>query len=98
MIHGKGKTGLLIIIILLIIMQSSMPVLANKAYLSDIVVTNDRDHLLVYFSVNDCFTPEMNRAIESGLNTTFTFLITLSERRDLWWDRKIADIERITTR
>jgi len=49
--------------------------------LSDFVVTNTRDHLLVYFGVNNCFTPEMNNAIESGIETTFTFFIQLYERR-----------------
>jgi len=88
----KRKTGFLLIIIIMII-QSAMPALAKDAYLSDIVVTNNRDHLLVYLSVNDCFTIEMNRAIESGLNTTFTFFIELYERRNLWWDRKITGVE-----
>lgn len=71
----------------------STPVQAKKAFLSDIVVTNTRDHLLVYFSVNNCFTAEMNTAIESGLNTTFTFFVRLYEKRNFLWDRKIADVE-----
>ena len=87
----RGKTGLLIIIFLIII-QLAMPVLAKQAYLSGLVVSNDRDHLLVWFNVNDCFTVEMNRAIDSGINTTFTFFVRLYEKRDLWWDRKIADV------
>ena len=87
-----GKTGLLAIIFL-IILQLATPVLAEQANLSDIVVTNTRKHILVYFSVNDCFTTEMNRAIESGIDTTFTFFIKLYEKRGFWWDRKIADIE-----
>ena len=66
---------------------------AKKAYLSDIVVTNTRDHLLVYFTVNDCFTLEMDNAIESGLKTTFTFFVKLYEKRDLWWDREMVDLE-----
>lgn len=66
---------------------------AKKAYLSDIVVTNTRDDVLVYFTVNDCFTVDMNNAIESGLKTTFTFFVKLYEKRDLWWDREITDLE-----
>ena len=88
----KGKTGLLVII-LLITIQWAVPALAKKAYISGIVITNPEDHLMVYFSVNDCFTVEMNQAIESGLNTTFMFNIRLYEKRGLWWDRKIADLE-----
>ncbi len=88
----KGKTGLLVIIVLITI-QWAVPVQAKKAYLSGIVVTNLRDNLLVYFSVKDWFTVEMNRAIESGLNTTFTFFIRLYKKRGLWWDQKITDLE-----
>ncbi len=86
------KTSILVIVFLMTT-QWVTPALAEKAYLSDIVVTNTRDDLLVYFSVNDCFTPEMNAAIESGLNTTFTFFIKLYEKRDLWWDIKLTDLE-----
>ena len=89
---GKGKRGIRVAIFF-IILQLTMPALANQAYLSDIVVTNTRDHLLVYFSVSDCFTAEMNRAIESGIDTTFTFYIRLFGKRDYWWDVKMADVE-----
>ncbi|MBN2124330.1 MAG: DUF4390 domain-containing protein [Deltaproteobacteria bacterium] len=82
-----------LISLLLVILQWAPPARAQEAHLSDIVVTNTRDYLLLYFSVNGCFTPEMNRAIESGINTTFTFFVTLYEKRDFWWDRKMADIE-----
>jgi len=88
----KGKTGLLIIILFFVI-PFDMPAFAEQAYLSDIVVTNTRDHLLVYFSVNDCFTIEMNRAIGSGIDTTFRFFVKLYEKRNYWWDRKITDME-----
>ncbi len=88
----KRKTSILIIVLLLTT-QFVSPALAQKAYLSDMVVTNTRDHLLVYFSVNECFTPEMNKAIENGLNTTFTFFVKLFEKRDYWWDVKITDLE-----
>jgi hypothetical protein len=71
----------------------AVPAMAKEAYLSDFVVTNTRDYLLVYFTVNNCFTPEMNNAIESGIETTFTFFVQLHEKRDLIWDKKIADLE-----
>lgn len=69
----------------------SLPVHARKARLSDIVVTNTEEQLLVYFTVDNCFTAEMVRAIESGLPTTFTFLVQLNERREFWWDRNIIE-------
>jgi hypothetical protein len=89
----KVKPRLFAAIIFALIVQYASAGLAAKAFLSDIVVTNTRDDLLVYFTVNNCFTVEMNRAIESGLNTTFTFFVKLYEKRDFSPDRKIADRE-----
>jgi len=66
---------------------------AKKARLSDIIVTNTRDHLLSYFNVRDCFAEEMNRAIMNGISTKFTFIVKLYEIRSAWFDRKIADIK-----
>jgi len=66
---------------------------AAKARLTDIVVTNTRDNLIVYFSVADCFTDDMQKAINNGVSTTFTFFVKLWEVRDWWWDRDIADLK-----
>jgi hypothetical protein len=82
-----------LLLIMIVWLAGAVPAMAKEAYLSDFVVTNTRDHLLVYFTVNNCFTPEMSNAIESGMETTFTFFIQLHEKRDLIWDKKIADLE-----
>lgn len=71
----------------------ALPALAAKAYLSDIVITNGEEHLLVYFTVKDCFTEEMNRAIQNGIETTFTFFVKLYEKIEFAWDKKITDLE-----
>jgi hypothetical protein len=66
---------------------------AEGAELKDIVVTNTRDHLLLYLKVTDCFTEDMKKAIDNGINITFTFFIRLYKVRSFWWDRKIADLK-----
>jgi len=88
----KLNTGLLITI-LWVTLYGSVPALAEQAYIADVVVTNTRDDLLVYFGVRDCFTEEMNRAIENGVETTFTFFIRLYKKRFLLWNKKIVDLE-----
>jgi hypothetical protein len=87
----RGLKSLLLIITFWV--TGTVPALAKEAYLSDFVVTNTRDHLLVYFAVRNCFTPEMSNAIESGIETTFTFFIQLYEKRGLIWDKKLASLE-----
>jgi hypothetical protein len=69
------------------------PVWAGEARLDDVVVTNTKKDLLVYFTVVECFTPEMRKAIENGIKTTFTFFVKLDEVRSLWFDREIADLK-----
>jgi hypothetical protein len=71
----------------------SGPVCAADARLTDIVLTNTRDHVVVYFRVEDCFTKEMEEAIHNGIPTTFTFFVKLHEMRKLWWDKSIADLK-----
>ena len=82
-----------LLLIMILWLAGAVPAMAKEVYLSDFVVTNTRDHLLVYFTVNNCFTPEMNNAIESGIETTFTFLVQLREKRELIWDKKIVELE-----
>jgi hypothetical protein len=89
---GKTFTRVLVMILFGCFLAAA-PAYGKNAFLSDIVVTNTRDDLLLYFRVNNCFTPEMNTAIESGLNTTFTFFIRLFEKRRFVWDRKTVDLE-----
>ena len=51
---------------------------AQEARLSDIVVTNTNEHLLVYFNVADCFTEEMDKAIcKCDANPTSNTLLLL---------------------
>ena len=84
-------------IVLLLLLPFFLPGLssAGEARLDDIIVTNTKEHLIVYFNVEDCFTEDMNRAIMNGIPAKFTFIVKLYEVRNVWFDRKIADI-RIT--
>jgi len=81
---------LLYCVLLFPITLSALPASGEEARLSDIVITNTRDHLLAYFTVENCFTPELNEAIENGIKTTFTFLVRLYEKRNWWFDKEIA--------
>ena len=65
---------------------------AEEARLNDIIAAITGEHLLIYFRVSECFTEEMKKAIENGINTTFTFFVTLHEIRDFQLDNKIADL------
>lgn len=88
----KRKFAWIALIILFLLPILEDPSQGEEARLDDIVVTNTRDNLLVYFNVRDCFTPEMIKAIQNGIPNTFNFLVQLFEKNDYSFDRKIADV------
>ncbi len=75
----------------------SAVVFAEEAGLTNMIVTNTRDDLLLFLDVEGAFTEEMDQAVESGVPTTFTFYVTLHQVRGMWFDREIADIEVVHT-
>ena len=89
----KKRKKSLLILILCMLMSGGVLAHAEDADISDVVVTNTKDHLLVYFTVNNCFTPEMNKAIENGITTTFKFFVTLSMNRAFWWDNDVVEMQ-----
>jgi len=81
-----------LMIIFGICMLLSSPAWAKKAGIADIMLDTTRDHLLIHFNVTNCFTAEIEKAIQNGINTTFTFFIKLYEVMDFQLDKKIVTI------
>jgi hypothetical protein len=73
----------------------SLPSLAwaEEPRITDVIVTNTRDDLILYFRVEGCFTTELEQAIMNGVPTTFTFLVALNQVRNFWKDRNLASLE-----
>lgn len=65
---------------------------AQDAKLSNIIVTNTRDDLLLYLAVEGAFQEKMDQAILRGVPATFSFFVNLYRSRNLWPDKQIADI------
>lgn len=65
---------------------------AEEASINDVIVTNSTKELLVYFSVSDAFTPEMEKGIHSGIPVTFTFKVNLERPRNGWLDQKLVSL------
>jgi hypothetical protein len=84
----------LVAVVVLVVVSALTPALAaEEAALTDIVVTNTRDDLLLYLNITNCFNEDMREAINNGINTTFNFFIRLYEVRDFGWDQKLADLK-----
>jgi len=65
---------------------------AQDARLTNIIVTNTQDDLLVYLNVEGAFREKMKKAILSGVPTSFSFFVSLYQVRNLWFDKKKTDI------
>jgi hypothetical protein len=63
-----------------------------EAKITNLLITNTRDNVLIYFRVNNCFTTKMEDAILAGIPTTFTFYVELYRQRKFWFDKEIADV------
>lgn len=66
---------------------------AQNAMLTNIIVTNTQDDLLVYLKVEGAFIDKMKKAILSGVPTTFSFYISFYRVRNFWIDNKVEDIK-----
>lgn len=66
---------------------------AQDATLSNLIVTNTSSDLLVYLNVEGAFREQTVNAIMSGVPASFSFYIKLYQKRSMWFDKTIADIE-----
>lgn len=71
--------------------------IAQDAILTNLIVTNTNDDLIVFLKVEGAFREKMKKAVLSGVSTSFSFFISLHKVRSLWIDKKIADVTVIHT-
>jgi len=64
---------------------------SQEAIIDDFVVTNSDSDLLLYLTVKNCFTPEMETAVQNGIPATFTFYVELYRIRKGWFNQKLVD-------
>ncbi len=81
------------ILILLCLFILPVQSLAAEATVTDLLISNTSDNLLVYLKLENCFTEKMEEAILAGIPTTFTFILELYQERRWWFDKKISLLE-----
>ncbi|RZB30214.1 MAG: hypothetical protein SRB1_02494 [Desulfobacteraceae bacterium Eth-SRB1] len=87
-IKRKGYITLLCMIFLL-----QHLAFAYDVRLTNIIVTNTRDDLLVYLTVEGAFSEKMKKAVLNGVAADFSFYINLYQSRNWWIDKKIAGLK-----
>ncbi|MBW2568572.1 MAG: DUF4390 domain-containing protein [Deltaproteobacteria bacterium] len=66
------------------------PAFASDVKLANIIVTNTRDDLLVYLTVEGAFSEKIKKAVLNGVPADFSFYINLYQIRNWWIDKQIA--------
>lgn len=87
---GIKITGLLLCGLMLL--QPAV-VMAQDAKLKNIIVTNTRDDLLIFLTVEGAFREKMETAISSGVPAAFSFYINLYRVRGFWYDKELAELK-----
>lgn len=93
----NSLTTLTAAVILSLIFLVQIPCAAQDATLSNIIVTNTNKDLLVYLNVEGAFREQTVNAIMSGVPASFSFFVILYQKRSMWFDKAIANIEIINS-
>jgi len=74
-------------------MALPMKVQAIDPKITDILVTNNRESVLLYARLVNGFKPEMEMAVLAGIPAVFTLQLEVHQERSLVWDKAIASHE-----
>ena len=91
-IRWRHLKPLALFLLFCLLLQFPSPLQATEATLSEIIVTNTQDDLLVFFDIEGSFTREMEEAILNGIPATFNIIIRLYRTRMIWFDASISSI------
>lgn len=81
------------LLVFLILVTIGSPTFAAEARITDVIVTQGSDDLLVYATLENAFTKEVEESIVNGVPTTFTYHLRLMRYRSLVPDAEIASFQ-----
>ena len=92
----KSKIPILLIILIILLL---VPFFYNlcinhegEMKIKDVLVTNDKMNVLVYARVSH-FNSDIENAILAGVPTTFSFKIEFYQNEELWFDKRLTQVE-----
>jgi hypothetical protein len=90
----KNKKLFLIFLFLIFgSMALPMRVQAIEPKITDILITNNRENVLLYARLVNGFKPEMEMAVLAGIPAVFTLRLEVHQERSFVWDKTIASHE-----
>ncbi len=69
------------------------PALAQNATIEELIVTNSSTDLLLFLTVNNAFTKQMEEGIKNGIPVTFNFYVKLERKRNTWMNQQLVSLQ-----
>jgi len=66
--------------------------LAQNATIEELIVTNSSADLLLFLTVNNAFTKQMEEGIKNGIPVTFNFYVKLERKRNAWLNQELVSL------
>lgn len=85
------RAAIMSMIILLLAISSPKDV--HAAYMTDMVVTNTRDNLILFVKVEGAFTVKMKEAIMNGIPTSFLYFVNVARVRPFFPDQTVSSLK-----
>ncbi|OGR01606.1 MAG: hypothetical protein A2505_00615 [Deltaproteobacteria bacterium RIFOXYD12_FULL_55_16] len=67
--------------------------LAQNATIEELIVTNSNTELLLFLTVNNAFTKQMEEGIKNGIPATFSFQVKLERKRSAWVNQELVSLK-----
>ncbi|MBU2538982.1 MAG: DUF4390 domain-containing protein [Proteobacteria bacterium] len=66
---------------------------AQNATIDELIVTNSSTDLLLFLTVNNAFTKQMEEGIKNGIPVTFSFYVNLERKRSTWVNQELVSLK-----
>ena len=66
---------------------------AQDATIEELIVTNSSTDLLLFLTVNNAFTRQMEEGIKNGIPVTFSFYVKLERKRNTWLNQELVSLK-----
>ncbi len=70
-----------LIFAILFLLVGAAQALCQDAAINNVVITKYQNNVYIYFTLEGPYSPEMDEAIKSGIETTFSFYVVLKQHR-----------------
>ncbi len=87
------RSGILFLLLVLAVPQPAPGREDKTPTINDIIITTSASDLLLFATVKNSFTPEMEQGIRNGIPISFSFQVELDKVRDFWPDSTLVEKE-----